>query len=78
MGLEVEKYNEAAIKVSKNIEKESKAWTATVIFILIASMIILFLIMLLLARGVSRSMRAEVPAGSENPLSFDDDDDDDK
>jgi hypothetical protein len=78
MGLEVEKYNEAAIKVSKNIEKESKAWTATLILILIASMIILFLMMLLLARGISRSIRREVPAGSENPLSFDDDDDDDK
>ena len=77
MGLEVEKYNEAAIKVSKNIEKESKAWTATVILILIASMIILFLMMLLLARGITRSIHAEVPAGSENPLSFDDDDDDD-
>ena len=78
MGLEVEKYNEAAIKASKNIEKESKAWTATVILILIASMIVLFLMMLLLARGISRSIQAEVPAGSENPLSLDDDDDDDK
>ncbi len=75
MGLEVEKYNEAATKVSKNIEKEAKAWTATVIFILIASMIILFLMMLLLARGITRSIQAEVPAGSEGSLSFDDDDD---
>jgi Cache domain len=75
MGLEVEKYNEAAIKVLKNIEKESKAWTATVILILIVSMVILFLIMLLLTRGIARSIQAEVPAGSENPL-FDDDDDD--
>jgi len=32
MGLDVEKYNEAAIKVSKNIDKEAKAWTATIIF----------------------------------------------
>ncbi len=79
MGLDVEKYNEAAIKVSKNIEKEAKAWTATVILILIASMIILFLIMLLLARGISRSIQADVPAGSEGQVpSFDDDDEDDK
>ena len=77
LGLEVEKYNEAAMKVSQKIEKESKAWTATIIFILIASMIILFFIMLLLVRGISRSLQAEVPRGSEGP-SFDDDDDDDK
>ena len=78
MGLEVEKYNEAAVKVSKNIEKEAKAWTATLILILIVSMIILFLMMLLLARGITRSIQAEVPAGSEGLLSFNDDDDDDK
>jgi len=42
LGLEVEKYNEAAVKVSKNIEKESKAWTATVILVLIVAMVILF------------------------------------
>jgi hypothetical protein len=75
LGLEVDKYNEAALKVSKNIEKESKAWTATIIFILIASMIILFFIMLLLVRGISRSLQTEIPRGSEG-LSFDDDDDD--
>ena len=75
LGLEVEKYNEAAMKVSQKIEKESKAWTATVIFILIASMIILFFIMLLLVRGISRSLNAEIPKGSEG-ASFDDDDDD--
>ncbi|MGA2526826.1 MAG: hypothetical protein ABSF79_09450 [Smithellaceae bacterium] len=77
MGLDVEKYNEAAIKVSKNIDKEAKAWTATIIFILIASMIILFLIMWLLVRGINRSLLAEVPEGSEHPLSFDDDDEED-
>jgi hypothetical protein len=78
LGLEVDKYNEEALKVSKNIEKESKAWTATIIFILIASMIILFFIMLLLVRGVTRSLQAEIPEGSEGMASFDDDDDDDK
>jgi hypothetical protein len=75
LGLEVEKYNEAATKLSQNIEKESKAWTATIIFILIASMIILFFIMLLLVRGITRSLQSEVPKGSEGD-SFDDDDDD--
>jgi len=78
LGLEVDKYNEAATKLAQNIDKESKAWTATVIFILIASMIILFFIMLLLVRGISRSLEAEIPEGSEGVGHFDDDDDDDK
>jgi Na+-transporting methylmalonyl-CoA/oxaloacetate decarboxylase gamma subunit len=79
LGLEVEKYNEAALKVSQNIEKESKAWTATVILVLIVAMVILFFIMLLLVRGISRSLQSEVPEGSEGDLSdLNDDDDDDK
>ena len=80
MGVEVEKYNEAATKVSKNIEKEAKAWTATVILIIIVSMVILFFIMVLLMRGIGRSIQADVPEGSEGDLAAlnDDDDDDDK
>jgi len=78
LGVDVEKFNEEAMKLAKNIEKESKAWTATVIFILIASMILLFFIMLLLVRGISRSLRAEIPEGSEGMTPFDDEDDDDK
>ncbi len=77
MRIDVEKYNEAAIKASKNIDKEAKAWTATIIFILIASMIILFFIMWLLVRGINRSLQAQIPEGSQSPT-FDDDDDDDK
>ena len=76
LGLDVEKYNHEAMKVSKEIEKESKAWTATIIFILITSMIILFFIMLLLVRGITRSLQSEIPEGSEGAGSFDDDDDD--
>lgn len=79
LGLEVEKYNEEAAKVSKSIEKESKAWTATVILVLIFSMVILFFIMLILVRGISRSLKSEIPEGSEGDLSvFNDDDEDDK
>jgi len=79
LGLEVEKYNEEAAKVSKSIEKESKAWTATVILVLIFSMIILFFIMLILVRGISRSLKSEIPEGSEGDLSvFNDDDEDEK
>lgn len=79
LGLEVEKYNEEAAKVSKSIEKESKAWTATVILVLIVAMVLLFFIMLILVRGISRSLKSEIPEGSEGDLSvFNDDDDDDK
>jgi amino acid transporter len=79
LGLEVEKYNEAAIKMTQNIEKESKAWTATVILVLIIAMVILFFIMLILVRGISRSLRSDVPQGSEGDLAaLNDDDDDDK
>jgi len=80
MGVEVEKYNEAATKMSQNIEKEAKAWTATVILIIIVSMVILFFIMVLLMRGIGRSIQAEVPEGSEGELAAlaNDDDDDDK
>jgi len=75
LGLDVEKYNHEAMKVAKEIEKEAKAWTATVIFILIAAMVLLFFIMLLLVRGISRSLQSEIPPGSEGE-NFDDDDDD--
>ncbi|MGV8056769.1 MAG: hypothetical protein AB2L12_01860 [Smithellaceae bacterium] len=78
MRIDVEKYNEAAIKASKNIDKEAKAWTATIIFILITSMIILFFIMWLLVRGINRSLQAEIPEGAQSPAFDDDDDDDDK
>jgi hypothetical protein len=79
LGVDVEKYNEAATKVSQNIEKEAKAWTATVILIIIVSMVILFFIMVLLMRGIGRSIQAEIPEGSEGDLSvLNDDDDDDK
>jgi hypothetical protein len=33
--------------------------------------------MWLLVRGINRSLLAEVPEGSEHPLSFDDDDEED-
>ncbi len=79
LGVDVEKYNEAAVKVTQKIQKEAKAWTATVVLIIIISMIILFFIMVLLMRGIGRSIQAEVPEGSEGDLAaLNDDDDDDK
>jgi len=76
LGIDVGKYNEAALEASKAIDKEAKGWTATIIFILIAAMILLLLIMALLVRGINRSLNAEIPDDSHP--TFDDDDDDDK
>ncbi len=77
MGLDVEKYNELTIRTSQNIEKEAKSWTSTIIVILIISVILLFLIMSLLARGITRSIEAEVPPDAQEAAKHYDDDDDD-
>jgi len=65
MGVDVEKFNETAMETSRDIEKEATAWMTTIIIIIVASVIILFLIAFLLARGVSRSIEAEVPPESQ-------------
>ncbi|MDQ5985034.1 MAG: hypothetical protein CSYNP_00738 [Syntrophus sp. SKADARSKE-3] len=76
MGVDLEKFNEMATKATQNIDKEAKAWTTTIILILVISIVILFLIAAILARGISRSIAAEIPIGSEAP--FYDDEDEDK
>jgi hypothetical protein len=79
MGLDVEKYNELAVKTSQKIEKEAKSWTTTIIVILVLSVILLFLILALLARGITRSIEAEVPAEAQEAAKlYDDDEEDDK
>ena len=78
MGVDVEKFNEQAAKASQKIDKEAKAWTTTIILILVISIVILFLIAAILARGISRSIEREVPAGSEGEGPFYDDEDEDK
>jgi hypothetical protein len=79
MGLDVEKYNELAVKTSKKIEKEAKSWTTTIILILVLSVILLFLILALLARGITRSIEAEVPAEAQEAAKlYDDDEEDDQ
>ncbi len=78
MGLDVEKYNELAIKTSQKIDKEAKSWTTTIIVILILSVILLFLILALLARGITRSIEAEVPTEAQEAAKLYDDDEDDK
>ena len=80
MGVDVEKFNEWATATSKNIEKEAKSWTTTIVIILIVAIILLFLISALLAKGISRSIAKEVPEGSKEVADYygDEDDDDDK
>ncbi len=79
MGLDVEKYNELAVKTSQKIEKEAKSWTTTIILILVLSVILLFLILALLARGITRSIEAGVPAEAQEAAKlYDDDDEDDR
>ncbi|MDA8124841.1 MAG: cache domain-containing protein [Deltaproteobacteria bacterium] len=78
MTLDVGQYNELAIAASRNIEKETKSWTSTIIIILVTSIILLFLILALLARGISRSIEAEVPEEAiEAAKLYDDEDEDD-
>jgi hypothetical protein len=74
MGLDVEKYNELAVKTSQKIDKEAQSWTMTIIIILILSVILLFLILAVLARGINRSLEAEVPADAEEAAKLYDDD----
>jgi len=67
-----------AIKATQNIEKEARAWTTTIILILIISIVLLFLIAAILARGISRSIAAAIPEGSEGEGPFYDDEEDEK
>jgi hypothetical protein len=76
MGVNVEKFNEMAVKASQDVEKEVKAWTTTIVLIIIISVILLFFISALLSRGIGRSIDAEVPAGAE--ASLEDEDEEDK
>ena len=78
MGLDVEKYNELAIKTSRKIDKEARSWTTTIIVILILSVILLFLILAVLARGITRSLEAEVSTEAQEAAKLYDDDEDDQ
>ena len=77
MEVDVEKFNETAMKTSQNIEKEATAWMTTIIIIIVASVIILFLISIILARGITRSIEAEVPPESQEAHYDDDEECDD-
>jgi hypothetical protein len=77
MGIDIDKFNELAIRTSQNIEKETRSWTSTIIVILVISIILLFLIMTLLARGISRSLAEEVPEEALEAAKLYDDEEDD-
>ena len=67
------------MKASQNIEKEMKAWTTTIILIIIISIVLLFFISAILARGISRSIAAEVPEEAKDAAQmYDEEDEDDK
>jgi hypothetical protein len=79
MGIDVDAYNALALQAAQSIDKEAKSWTSTIILIMIVSMVLLFFILFLLARGISRSIAAEIPNGSQGPGHYySDEDDDDK
>jgi hypothetical protein len=74
MGIDVEKFNEQAKKASLAIEKEAKAWMTTIVLILLIAIVLLFIISALLAKGITRSIEAEVPEDSREPQYYDDED----
>ena len=74
LGIDVDKFNEVAMKTSEKIEKETRAWTTTVVLIIIISIILLFFIASILARGVGRSIEAEIPEDALEPPGYDDED----
>jgi hypothetical protein len=67
MGVDIGKFQEMAAATAEKINKEVKGWTSTIVIIIVASVILLFGISALLARGIGRSLEAEVPAGAEAP-----------
>jgi hypothetical protein len=73
MGVDVEKFNEMVAAAAKKIDKEVKSWTTAIVVIIIASMILLFGIAALLARGISRSIETEVPEGAVPLEHYDED-----
>jgi len=78
MGIDVDKTNEFAAATAKKIQEESKSWITTITLIIIISVVLLFFIMALLARGITRSIEAEIPLESQEAIKHYDDEEDDK
>ncbi len=69
----VDKFNEQALAAAQKIEEEARAWMTTAILIIVIAIVLLFLISWILARGIARSIEAEVPEEALSPPDYDDD-----
>jgi hypothetical protein len=79
MNVDISKFNAYAASTAKKIQNEAKSWITTIIVIMIIAAILLFLILALLARGITRSIEAEIPVESQDAARFyDDEDEEDK
>ncbi|MCF8053757.1 MAG: cache domain-containing protein [Deltaproteobacteria bacterium] len=74
MGVDVDKFNSLGADAAKQIREESRSWASTIIVIIVISVLLLFGIAAILARGIMRSVNASVPEEAKNPLSEDDED----
>lgn len=73
MSVNVDKFNEQAIATAKQIDEEARAWMTTAVLIIVIAIVLLFLISWILARGITRSIEAEIPEESLNPPDYEDD-----
>ncbi|MBN1665067.1 MAG: cache domain-containing protein, partial [Deltaproteobacteria bacterium] len=78
MGVDVGIFSEIAASAGKKIQQEAESWITTITVIIIISVVLLFLIVAILARGVTRSVIADVPEDAKAAGEYYDDDDDDK
>jgi hypothetical protein len=76
MGVDVGLFSELAASAGKKIQEEAEAWITTITVIIIISVVLLFLIMAILARGITRSVTSEVPEDAKEAGKYYDDDDD--
>ena len=78
MNVDMVKFSEIASATSQKIQREAKSWVTTIIVIIALSVVLLFFIVAILARGISRSIAAEVPAGSEQETLFPDEEEEEE
>ncbi|MBN1382953.1 MAG: cache domain-containing protein, partial [Deltaproteobacteria bacterium] len=77
MGVDVGLFSELAASTGKKIQEEAESWITTITVIIIISVLLLFLIVAILARGIGRSISAEVPEDAKEAARYYDDDEDD-
>lgn len=76
MGVDVGQFAEFAKVAGKKIQQEAESWITTITVIIIISVVLLFLIVAILARGITRSVTSEVPEEVKQAGKYYDDDDD--